>query len=346
MQCIYCNQREAGSSEHYLPRCLGSFHGYSPLTDTICQECNGAISAVERHFCRWSPEGFFRERLGIRGRKRKQPRRVFQPASTGAPFLAFRGKYPGEDFEILWRIDTRNGGVQEVPQLVLFFPDGKSLIVPVPDDIIDSPQLAELLRSAGLTPDRQCKVQVIVPKGDEDRFEYLLAGIGVHVDLEPRMVGPVAGPFSLQGFLGAQYFRAVAKIAFHYALKHSRNFAGYEPEFAGIRDFIINGAGRVDDYVGSGNTDLLIRLPGEKLRGFGHLLTVEADHGNIVTARMQFFMGPDYTPLVWIVALGQNPSRVIWNQRFGHWFAYKNELGKGCDGEMQTVRAIDRSLLP
>jgi hypothetical protein len=40
------------------------------------------------------------------------------------------------------------------------------------------------------------------------------------------------------------YFRAIAKIAFHYYLAFSRCAFGHESEFAGIRDFIIHGGDR------------------------------------------------------------------------------------------------------
>jgi hypothetical protein len=245
--------------------------------------------------------------------------------------------------EILWRIDSRTGGVQEVPQVILLF--DKPVIVAVPDDVTEPPQLAELLRSAGLTSN-QCNVFVVAPPGDENRLTNLLAGVGFPVTLERRQPGTIRGPFTVKGLLGKEYFRAIAKIGFHYALKHAPNLNGDEPQFQSIRNFIIRGEGPIDQFVSHATAELLIRSPGQRLRRYGHLLTVEADYEKPVMARMQFFRGPDNDPVVWIVSLGYNPSRVDWNQRFGHWFYYFGRVQKGFDGEVQPIRHVDRSLLP
>jgi hypothetical protein len=49
-RCIYtqptglCPGSSKLNDEHYLPRGLGNFRDYSPLKDTICEDCNSRFS--------------------------------------------------------------------------------------------------------------------------------------------------------------------------------------------------------------------------------------------------------------------------------------------------------------
>ena len=119
-----------------------------------------------------------------------------------------------------------------------------------------------------------------------------------------------------------RYFRAVAKIAFHYFLKHFRQFTGLEQEFEGIKEFIMKG----------GDSDRFVRqVPGSFVCGLGHRVTTDK-WGHIVAvdkteknirAMLHFFVGPGIAPdRYYEVRIGENPERIIYPQGIGHQFVY------------------------
>jgi len=105
MLCIYCNEREADAREHYLPQCLGRFQNFEPLLDRLCQKCNADIGALEREFCRRSPEAIVRgvnywrrnprAALGDRGRYVAFPKTpcVRRHTATGRGASGGRNRY-------------------------------------------------------------------------------------------------------------------------------------------------------------------------------------------------------------------------------------------------------------
>lgn len=144
-----------------------------------------------------------------------------------------------------------------------------------------------------------------------------------------------------------KYFRGLAKIGFHYFLKHMRGFHGSEAAFAGIRDFILDGKAEDVDRFVSGRTNYLAAdiFPGESPVGYRHLLIARADYEQLVS-RMQFFIHPKYSsPIyrverfalpVYTVRLGKSPSRIIYPRASRHYFTYSDEYGReGYDGEMR-----------
>jgi hypothetical protein len=105
------------------------------------------------------------------------------------------------------------------------------------------------------------------------------------------------------------YFRAVAKIAFHYTLKVFPDLTGLENEFSQMKEFIWSG----------GNADRFVRQDhGQFVENFRrkhrpthwmHILSIERTYQSLV-AHAQFFVGPQSLPLPHTVSIGQNPSRI------------------------------------
>ncbi len=145
-QCIYCNREVSLSKEHFLPRCLGNFRHYETLDDRLCKDCNNSFSQLEEQFCRSSPEAFFRQMLGIKGRKSHVTISPFQRGSAGVPPLAMKGPPPGENFDILWQLEKGTKNLDYMRQIVLFTETGDSHIIPIPDDMQDSAQLREKIK--------------------------------------------------------------------------------------------------------------------------------------------------------------------------------------------------------
>ena len=209
--------------------------------------------------------------------------------------------------------------------------------MPIPDDIVDGSELLQLLKSAGLN-EKPCSAMVIAPPGDEERITDLFSSLGKVLTLERPQAGEVRGPFRISGKLDKPYFQAIAKIGFHYVLKHAPNLHGYEPEFVGIRDFILSGLGSVEQFVNIFPGP----LAGEPSPNEGHLLTMEAEYGKPVLAKMQFFRSPTNEPVAWVVNLGQNPSPIDWSNFRGHWYYYDGKSATGFDGGVQELTYAKR----
>ncbi len=111
------------------------------------------------------------------------------------------------------------------------------------------------------------------------------------------------------------YFQAVAKIAFHYYLVHSRRrYRGDECHFAGIRDFIMNGGDKDRFFRASGR---LFKQPFGKTR-FGtvtpdkwcHFLAADETQ-DLAVAYVRLFVGPRALPPDHYVTLGNIESTVV-----------------------------------
>jgi hypothetical protein len=143
------------------------------------------------------------------------------------------------------------------------------------------------------------------------------------------------------------YFRTIAKIAFHYFLKHSPQFTGSETEFQAIKKFIMNG-GDSDQYVKQG--------PGSFIYGLGHAVTTADRWGHLVAvdkskrnirAMLHFFVGPRIAPARYYeVYIERNPERIIYPQGIGHQFVYFDKPdGDGYGGRADPLLTASRKLM-
>ena len=64
--CIYC-PNEANSREHWIPRGLGAFRGYTPLLNQVCGDCNRRLGQLDQELIRTGPTGFQRALHGVQG---------------------------------------------------------------------------------------------------------------------------------------------------------------------------------------------------------------------------------------------------------------------------------------
>jgi hypothetical protein len=102
-----------------------------------------------------------------------------------------------------------------------------------------------------------------------------------------------------------RYFRAVAKIAFHYFLTQFPTLSGQEPMFSDLRQFILDDAAGVDranEFVGERKLPLI----GEMLNGgrpdgwVGHALCADITNGEC-RAHVQLFICEDFEPRIYTV---------------------------------------------
>lgn len=127
---------------------------------------------------------------------------------------------------------------------------------------------------------------------------------------EPML--PEAGEIEgqMRAALSLPYLRAIAKIGFHFVLAHFP-FTGLEAQFDDVKRFIFTGKdhGR---FIQPSQEPFVEELKNPEMlaKDWCHLLSAQYDY-NTVEARMQFFVGPKLRPIVWRVALGASPSRVV-----------------------------------
>ena len=99
--------------------------------------------------------------------------------------------------------------------------------------------------------------------------------------------------------VNSAYCRAIAKIGFHYFLKHFTQFTGFEEEFEGIKEFIMEG---------NGSDRFVKEVPGSYVHG----LAVHKNEKNI-RAMLHFFVGHRIAPARYYeVYIGSNPERLIY----------------------------------
>jgi hypothetical protein len=136
--------------------------------------------------------------------------------------------------------------------------------------------------------------------------------------------------------LSPAFFRAVAKVGFHYFLWACPQIGGDEPEFSGIRSFVRNGVGEPSEFINVVDS-LVNRIPAEK--GPGHdchvfaAFCLDAD----VVVQVHFFsqaVGPGFPTFV--VRLGKWPELLAKEWRRVHVAAYSGEFA-GHDGFLKEL---------
>lgn len=309
-KCIYPGPHGVISKEDYLPVALGRFKGCEPLLDRVCDKCNNRIgNTAEVQFLRTGPMAFFRWMLGIEGRDGPPPSPFYQGAG-GAPPLYMIGCAPGLDYNLLWEVEPGTENVYPLRQVVFSHPLTEHHPVPILNRMQGHPEvLIDYLREHGLE-----KVKPIHVFAAQDEIPWV-------TELLKAVGGVPSGNWATTNFLPQKvqlvvnvkvtqaYFRAVAKITFHYVLKIFPDLKGLEPEFGPIKDFIWAG-GNIDQFVRQNNDQFIENFRrGYRPTHWMHILTVDRTYNSIV-AYAQFFAGPHSLPVPYKVWVGRNPLRI------------------------------------
>jgi hypothetical protein len=180
-----------------------------------------------------------------------------------------------------------------------------------------------------------------------------------HVQLfsnEPGIIVSARSVFSVS----QAYLRAIAKIGFHSFLHFFPNFTGFEPTFDDIKRFIYHGTGGPNPFVWGQQGPI---LPG--LEAYGapvHVVACEWEQGFLHT-RLQFFVGlktgmrlkagsaggasieTEPGRFVWVVRLGRNPSRLVYEARTGALLRYFSKIEDGYHGQLNLL-PLGSKILP
>jgi hypothetical protein len=324
-----------------VPQCLGRFHNFEPLYDRLCQKCNGeGLRDLDREFCRRSPEAAVRSMHWIKGqlhgsKKRRKRAHIYEPQRIGGRHLYMYGPDPETGEDILWQTDdAKPGAIKEISQFVLLNDDGEHVHhIPIPTEISTGRELVKTLRAAGLTlPMPEAKALVIAASGDEDRVQAMCMELNWNLTLFRRKGGGVGCQF-IKGQYGPAYFRALAKIGFHYALRYIPTITGNESTFRPLRDFIMHGTGDHQQFLTECETALNPVGPP------GHVLTATANPDSPIVVNMQFFAGCKTALPQWRLVLGDNPTTLAIQQVSAHYFSYTQEKdGRLTGGDVLAMR--------
>lgn len=341
--CIYCSSSSQWSREHCVPRGLGSFSGHQILKGTICRNCNGSFKLSEEQFLRAGPQAFYRHMLGVSGRNVAAQPNPYYRGSAGAPPLEALFAHPETGIEVLWEIDPDTKQMVELSQVVFRQDDTLHHLVLPPDAVVTTEWIRDRLATRGTD---MGAVEPVFVSAEPEAYEQLhvvlrqIFDVGLEsVERDPkRRAGRVAVPVKVS--VTDLYFRAAAKIAFHYAVHvFGGSFTGGEPCFKDIRSFIMTGCGNSEDFVSERNGQIVGNMgPNKTLSRWSHLVTAAKTDNGSMRAQMQFFIGPEYVPPITEVILSPHISKVIYPRAYGHVYSYYHDGPKdGHAGEVHEV---------
>lgn len=344
LPCIYPGPHGKMSSEHYLPAALGTFEGFQPLLDRVCKNCNNEIGRqVETQFLRAGPTGFFRWHLGIRGRDGLPPS-PFRHGASGVPPMYMVGRAAGLPCDLLWEVIPGTGEIQPLRQVVLEHPLAGTHQLPITERMESDPKLFGVyvkernLESARVTyvfieRDRAAWLrQMLEENGFSPPNEW------TEPKFEPQTVDLVTTVTA-----NDRYFRAIGKIAFHYALWLFPDLQGTEREFEQIRAFVWSGEGP-KEIVRQRRDQFIINFDLNQVpASWCHILAVERGPNGIV-AQAQFFTGPEVLPLPYEIRVGRDPARIRRpRERRAHVFRILNPTAaSGPIGVMEELPVLQR----
>lgn len=338
--CIYCGAAEV-TLEHPLPRALGNFKGYLPLTDRLCGRCNGICGQLDEQLCRCGSEAFFRRFLGISGRSGHDDVNPFYRGSSRGGRLEMFGTNheTGEEKELEL---VGSDSVRELRCINLVAEDDSTHAIPITDGMTPE-QFRE--KVAALRFKFFKSAQISAATEEIPWVESLLEGFAIGQRTEwVQATGPIMyGPFSVKFTVNDRYFRAIAKIAFHSFLTRFSRFRGDEPCFSEMRRFIMDGSpiDNIREFVTYSREQFVLQLrAGGRLSVWGHLIAVHADYLNL-GAKVQLFVGPQNRSIVYNVRLGKNPSAIHFSEAYANFFAYYPPEDRGdFDGEVADLSAL------
>ena len=344
-KCIYCSEAfdaARGEGDHIIPAQLGEFRGDVRFR-RICPECNSRIGRSEQQLLQCGPESFFRHIVkpaAPSGRKRGRSRWRGALGARSPQFTMDEG-----DHNALVRPSRDNPeDASPVDQIVVRDGEGRQHYVRL-FPRMRAEQLRERVKSKGIK-----KVPVAWLHCDEQKEQDYLdlikkAWPKVRFEERPaREPGVHRVRVSAELTVTDHYFRAIAKIAFHYYLAHSRRgFRGDEPCFEHIRDFIMNG-GNIDRFFATSGPTFLLPV-GRRIGGFAatpanwcHALAAD-ESSDVATAYVQLFVGPGSLPKPHYITLGSLPSEVVvpgyvWAHLYHY---YRTQPSSGFAGHVESV---------
>lgn len=326
--CIYC-PNAADSIEHPLIAALGEFDGAPLLENRICTLCNNnRLGRLDEQYSRCGPEAFLRRHYGIQGRSKHSKVNPFYRGSAGGHRLEMLAYDETLGIHVL--MEGENGQYKQMRQFIITDEEGDIHYLPVREDA-DPRLLHEQYDSFCIA--NPSDIRVVAPPDETEHMDALAR------EIWPSMVMGESGLLSTT-YNGAvttvtvnnRYFRAVAKMGFHYFLTQFLDFSGAEPIFADIRQFILDDdgpSGRANDFITRRNHPIIVEMlrPGARPAGWrAHILAAEIKRGECL-AQVQTFLTEDWPAPIYTVHLGRTAT--VPDRNAAHRYVYYPDGPKG-----------------
>ena len=220
-----------------MPAALGEFKDVPLLVNRICKGCNERrIGVLDEQFVRCGPVAVLRKKFGIHGRQHHDTVNSFYRGSAGGHPVRFLAWDDSFQCEVLIELIEGNEG-RQLSQMILKGQSGPRHHIP-----LTASTTADILRKkiADLHLTSPIELRLIYDPPTEPWAEELFKALWPDREL-PQ---PTAGATGFKGGIiefktTNRYFRAIAKIGFHYFLTQFPEYSGHEAIFDDIRDFII-----------------------------------------------------------------------------------------------------------
>ena len=272
--CIYCPNPPDGR-EHWLNRGLGTFHGNTFLTGRICTPCNVDFGGtIDLELLRSGHTGMTRQVLGIAGRSGHEKKNVFEyKASQLEPPVQVFHQDSGDWRPAFEQAIAKNpdGTLRAIQSraLTVATAQGKQTM-PFPTGWGEK-QLRAAAAARGLlggtlesahVPPPETVEEFVAASRDILRAVFGPFEMDVYRSRLDGEVGPIE-PTLVRFNLSPAFFRAVAKVGFHYFLWACPQIGGDEPEFSAIKSFVRNGVGEPSAFINVVDSQV-DRIPAEE----------------------------------------------------------------------------------
>lgn len=343
--CIYCYVRfdpSKGEGDHVIPRAFGDFR--NPIIFRgACPSCNNKLSPLEEELLRTAPEAVMRRYAGATESRKGQP--TGWKGASGVPQPKFIIKHEDHD-ELIDASSQVGGEAKPIDQLVIVLSDDSNTHIKLFPSM-SAQAIRRKLDQRGISDSDIVRVHWHSDEKYVEPYKAMLKELWPQLE-QGESPSVEAGihkvPVRIECKFTQKYYRAIAKIAFHYLLACTKcGFTGHENAFIPVREFIINGGDQNHFFQ---NTEPKIALPVGVL-GNGqavlparwmHMLCCFESPSSAVVAVYTLF-GPQRPPSPHFVTLIQDkPLPDITEHRYGHVFIYGNpDLG---DTETAFVKPV------
>lgn len=286
--------------------------------------------------------------LNIKGSKKHKEVNIYQRGSASGRPIKVEIQNPEDSLKYLCESSGERENLTCANQIILRDPSGMMHNVTIDDDIKKSSELAKVLKRKGMSdyelisvyidPERKHIVEHLQNLKDK-RLEWKDVELGHKGEKQ----------FLITCEFTEKYFQGIAKIAFHYFLQHFNRHNGYEKEFDGIKNFILNG-GNTNEWVTRCKGSFIEDFTGELLivpDSYWHFFVAE-DTGESIFVKLMFFAGPKGICDMHHEVRISNERSLIYRPRkaIGHQIFYFKEPDKdGFIGEMKELRRHDKKFL-
>lgn len=349
-QCIYCDskQTEPFADEHVIPRLAGKFlldHREIVLNRQTCNSCNGFFSGLEQEIAYSGFESVWRNKTGVKGRKRKKPKSSPYYQSGRVPYpVIMLGQRPDDNHAVRLEVDPKTGKAKDLCQIEFEHPEsGEWHSIPLTESTTKQDVVEQIQKFGG-----SLDGDFVITCDDEDRvwLDSLLLALNPvkkvqwthRSDIETSRNETISVTVETQ--ITEKHQRAIAKIALNYLCYfRPAELTGYEPVFDPVKKFIRFGNQDPRQFIRIVNHDPISSSHRFSPKHYGHVLTLEIDQ--YIKASVNLFTGRDMEHGYYQILFGKNPYRVKFKTAIGHFFRILSDHKSDSDiGDVIELRPI------